>query len=250
MVTILDWMVPDVYSRCVAMKLDLHGIHEDCGGMFISSDMGQRRVHLEAASKINDRKILDKSVEIMKKAIKWLRTQDDKDGSGAMKFCASKHHEYLVKSREYSNKGKCRVMICDYINKSFVETVEKHGEEWRESHLMDYLNIGRDRFPVPGGEDDGRLMCYVNALYVMQMNMVSYAGVELTMNELPVIVRGERKLNTKSLTESELIGVSNMMSIMLWIRNFLLKQEERIEVDLLLGNKSPSPEYKVVRLQV
>ena len=32
------------------------------------------------------------------------------------------------------------------------------------------------------------------------------------------------------------------MSIMLWIRNFLLKQEERIEVDLLLGDKSPSPE--------
>ena len=62
------------------------------------------------------------------------------------------------------------------------------------------------------------------------------------MNEFPVDVRGKRKLNTKSLTESELIGVSNMMSIMLWIRNFLLKQEERIEVDLLLGNKSPSPE--------
>ncbi len=69
------------------------------------------------------------------------------------------------------------MMIWEYINKSFVETVEKHGEEWRESHLMDYLNIGQDRFPVPGGKDDGQLMCYVNALYVMQMNMVRYAGV-------------------------------------------------------------------------
>jgi hypothetical protein len=107
---------------------------------------------------------------------------------------------------------------------------------------MDYLNIGRDQFPVPGGEDDGRLMCYVNAPCVMQMNMVRYAGGELTMNKFPVAVRGKPKLNTKSLSESELIGVIDMMSSMLWIRNFLLEQGEGIEVDLLLGNKSPSPE--------
>jgi hypothetical protein len=57
-------------------------------------------------------------------------------------------------------------MICDYINKFFDETVEKHKEIWRESHLMDYLDIGQDHFPVPGGKNDGRLMCYVNAPYV------------------------------------------------------------------------------------
>jgi len=62
---------------------------------------------------------------------------------------------------------------------------------------MDYLNIGRDQFPVPGGEDDGRLMCYVNAPYVMQMNMVRFAGVELTINEFPVSVRGKPKLTNK-----------------------------------------------------
>ena len=38
-VTILDWMVPDLCSRCVVMKLDLQGIHEDCGGMLISSNI-------------------------------------------------------------------------------------------------------------------------------------------------------------------------------------------------------------------
>ena len=88
---------------------------------------------------------------------------------------------------------------------------------------MDYLNIGRDQFPVPGGKDDGWLMCYVNAPYVMQMNMVRYAGGELTMNKFPVAVRGKPKLKTKSLSESELIGVIDMMSSMLWIRNFLLE---------------------------
>ena len=49
------------------------------------------------------------------------------------------------------------------------------------------------------------------------------------------------KLNTESLTESELIGVNDIMPIMLWIRNFLVDQGEGIVVDLLLDNKSPSP---------
>ena len=71
-VTIQDWMVPYLCSRCVAMRLDLQGIHEDCGGMCISSEMGQRSVYLEAASKINDSKILHQCAKIMDKAIEWL----------------------------------------------------------------------------------------------------------------------------------------------------------------------------------
>jgi hypothetical protein len=123
-------MVSGICSRCVAMRLNLQGIHEDRGGMVISSGMGQKCVHPEAASKTYDSKVVHESVKIMDTVMKWLRTQDDKDDSGAIKVCASKHHEYLVKSREYSKKGKCRVMICDcdYINKSFDGTVEKHGE--------------------------------------------------------------------------------------------------------------------------
>ena len=51
------------------MKLDLQGIHEDCG---VSSEMGQRSVYLEAASKIDDCKISHKSAKIMDNAKEWL----------------------------------------------------------------------------------------------------------------------------------------------------------------------------------
>ncbi len=98
---------------------------------------------------------------------------------------------------------------------------------------MDYLSIGQDQSPVPGGKNDGRLMCYIDAPYVMQMNMVRYAWVELTMDELPMVMGGKPSLNTRSVNESELIDVIDMMSIMFWIHNFLLKQGEGIVVDLL-----------------
>ena len=47
-------------------------------------------------------------------------------------------------------------------------------------------------------------------------------------------------MNMKSLAESELVGVVDMMPIMFWVCNFLLKQGEEIVVDLL-DNKSPNP---------
>ena len=115
--------------------------------------------------------------------------------------------------------------------------------EWEKvSHLMEYSRGGRDQSLVPSGKNDGRLMCYVDALFVMQPNMLSYTGGELKMgNRSPMVASAKPKLNTTSLTESELTGVNDMMPIMFWIHNFLLEQGERIVVDLLLNNKSPSP---------
>ena len=113
------------------MKLDLQGNHEDCDGMCILSEMGQRSVNLEAESKIDDCKILHKSTKIMDKVIEWLQTQSDKDGSGAMQVCRGKYRKYLVTSLDYSNKGECCVKICNYLDgilDAFDEAVAKHGD--------------------------------------------------------------------------------------------------------------------------
>ena len=48
---------------------------------------------------------------------------------------------------------------------------------------MEYSRGGQDRSPVPGGKNDGRLMCYVDAPFVMKPNMPSYTGDELTMGK-------------------------------------------------------------------
>ena len=112
------------------MKLDLQGIHEDRGGMCVSSKMGQRGVHLDDASDVDDCKISHKSAKIMHESIKWLQTKKDKDGLGSMNVCRGKYHKYLVTSLDYSNKGECCVTMCNHLNDTFDETVVKHGEIW------------------------------------------------------------------------------------------------------------------------
>ena len=85
-------------------------------------------------------------------------------------------------------------------------------------------------------------MCYVDVPFVMQPNIHNYTEGELTMGKgSPMVASEKTKLNIRSLTESELVGVKVMMPIMFWIRNFLLEQGEGIVVELLLDNKSPSP---------
>ncbi len=55
----------------------------------------------------------------------------------------------------------------------------------------------------------------------------------------PISVSTKQKLNTKSLTESELVGIDVMMPIILWTHYFLLSQGYGVVEDLLLqDNKS------------
>jgi hypothetical protein len=55
--------------------------------------------------------------------------------------------------------------------------------------------------------------------------MRSHSGGALTLGHgFPISSSGKQKLNTRSSTESELVGVDDMMSLIIWSRNFLIAQ--------------------------
>ncbi len=56
----------------------------------------------------------------------------------------------------------------------------------------------------------------------------------------PISVSTKQKLNPKSLTESELVGVEDMMPIMLWTCYFLLSQGYGVIKNLLLQDNKNS----------
>jgi hypothetical protein len=83
-------------------------------------------------------------------------------------------------------------------------------------------------------------MWYVDALFAVHPNMRGHTGGGLTMGiGIPISVSTKQKLNTRSSTESELVGVDDMMPIICWTRYFLLSQGYGIIENLLLqDNKS------------
>ncbi len=92
-------------------------------------------------------------------------------------------------------------------------------------HLVEYLRKDRARPLVLGAENDGLLMWYVDASFAVHPNMRGHTGGGLTMGRgFPISASTKQKLNTRSSTESELVGVDDMMPIIIWTRCFLLSQ--------------------------
>jgi hypothetical protein len=114
-------------------------------------------------------------------------------------------------------------------------------EDWEKlPHLMEYLRGDRERPLILGSNNEGMIMWYVDASFDVHPNMCMYTGGGMTMGRgFPISVSTKQKLNTKSSTENELLGVDNMMPIILWTCYFLLSQGyEVIKNLLLLDNKS------------
>jgi hypothetical protein len=105
---------------------------------------------------------------------------------------------------------------------------------------MEYLRGDQYHPLILRGKNDGVLMWYVDAAFVVHPNMHGHTGGGLTMGHgFPIAVSTKQKLTTKSLTESELVGVYNMMPIILWTCYFLLEQGYGVIENLLLqDNKS------------
>jgi hypothetical protein len=70
-----------------------------------------------------------------------------------------------------------------------------------------------------------RLRCFVDASYGVHRDCKSHTGTVVSLGKGPVLVKSvKQKINTKSSTEAELVGLSDSMSVIIWCRNFLEKQ--------------------------
>jgi hypothetical protein len=115
-------------------------------------------------------------------------------------------------------------------------------DDWDKlCHLMEYLRGDRDRPLILGADNDGLLMWYVDASFAVHPNMRGHTGGGLTLGRgFPITVSTKQKLNTRSSTESELVGVDDMMPIICWTRYFLLSQGYGIIENLLLQDNRSS----------
>ncbi len=115
-------------------------------------------------------------------------------------------------------------------------------DDWEKlCHLVEYLRKDHARALVLGAENDGLLIWYVNASFAVHPNMWGHTGGGLTMGRgFPISVSTKQKLNTRSSTESELVGVDDMMPIILWTCYFLLSQGYGVVENLLLQDNRSS----------
>ena len=73
------------------------------------------------------------------------------------------------------------------------------------------------------------LYCYIDASFAVHQDMKSHTGTLVTLGKGPIMAKSvKQKINTKSSTESELVGLSDSVSLVIWCRNFLESQGYRM----------------------
>ncbi len=114
-------------------------------------------------------------------------------------------------------------------------------DDWRKlGHLIEYLQLTVDMPLILGGNSSGVLNWYMDASFTVHANMRGHTGGGLTLGRgFPIVSLTKQKLNTRSSTESKLIGVDDMMPAILWTWYFLKSQGYHVSENVIFqDNKS------------
>ena len=107
-------------------------------------------------------------------------------------------------------------------------------------HLIKYVRGTKEMPLILGANGTGILKWYVDGSYGVHPNMRGHSGGSLTMGGgFPVIASKKQRLNNRSSTESEVVGVDDFMPGILWTRNFMKAQDYNVVENIIFqDNKS------------
>ena len=114
-------------------------------------------------------------------------------------------------------------------------------DDWiKLKRLMEYVNSTLDDKRIIGANGLSSLQTWIDAAYAVHPNMRSHTGGCMSLGVGTLHAKSSKqKLNTKSSTEAELVGVSEYLPYNIWLVNFLKEQGYPLETnDLLQDNQS------------
>ena len=118
---------------------------------------------------------------------------------------------------------------------------EPNELDWHKlRRLIQYLNGTREKFLTLSIDTVGVIKWYIDASFAVHHDFKSHTGAEMTMGKGTMIpVSKKQRLNTKSSTEAELVGVDDVSVYVLWTMLFLEEQGYKVEKNIVYqDNKS------------
>ena len=114
-------------------------------------------------------------------------------------------------------------------------------DDWKKLvHLMRYLRGTRQLPLILSANGSGILKWWVDASFAVHPNLRGHSGGGLSMGHgFPIIGSTKQKLNTRSSTESEIVGADDFMPAICWTRYFMEAQGYAVRDSILYqDNKS------------
>ena len=114
-------------------------------------------------------------------------------------------------------------------------------EDWYKlHHLLDYLKRTKDECLILKMDNTGTIKWYIDVAYAVHPDMRSHTGAVMTLGKGAVVsISSKQKVNARSSTEAELIGIDDIISNVLWAKLFMQHQGIEIKHNIVYqDNKS------------
>jgi len=103
-------------------------------------------------------------------------------------------------------------------------------DDWGKlQRVLKYLNGTRDLGICLRADSPTNLTAHIDASYGVHIDGKSHSGMCVSLGAGPILVKSSKqKIVTKSSTEAELIALSDLSSLVIWSRDFLIAQGESV----------------------
>ena len=89
--------------------------------------------------------------------------------------------------------------------------------------------------------DTSVISWWIDASFAVHHNMRSHTGATMTMGKgCPISISTKQKINTRSSTEAEVVGVNDALYMVLWVRHFLEMQGYTVKDNIVFQDNQSS----------
>jgi histone deacetylase 1/2 len=167
--------------------------------------------------------------EDIKSAVKTPANEDlfviDSNSAELNKEAKEHFHSLTAKLLYLSKRTRPDILVAvSFLTSRVQVATEQDGAKL--TRVLRYLS-GTQNLGIVLEADDQllKLYCYIDASFGVHADAKSHTGTLVTLGKGPIMAKSvKQKINTKSSTEAELVGLSDSVSLVIWCRNFLESQ--------------------------
>ena len=145
----------------------------------------------------------------------------DEDSSRLPTKDADSFHRYVARLLFASKRARPDIQVCV----AFLCTRVKAPTEQDYKKLGKVISYLKETVHLPlvvGADDSGKLTWNIDASFAVHPDCKSHTGACLTLGHGSILsISSKQKINTKSSTEAELVGVDDAMTFVMWMKHFL-----------------------------
>lgn len=149
-------------------------------------------------------------------------------------------HTFVMKGMFLCKRG--RPDIHTGITFLSMRTGNPNNGDWEKLlRLLKFLNQTKDDVLTLEASDEQSITWYVDAAFAVHEDMRSHSGATMTLGK-GMVTSGstKQKINTRSSTEAELVGMDDYVSKVLWTKLFIEAQGFTIHENIVLRDNTSS----------